>query len=288
MTLPLTLVVSIACAIGFSAYSIYPWLEKLWSRWMSEQVSAIVSTREKMFLKITPNRVWMEILISTFLGAVFGFLLSNGYGLLTFVFTLFMATIGYQIPKIWTQFQFKKRSDRIDLQLVDALNLMANSLKSGLNLAQVIQVVVQEMPVPLSQEFGLVLSQQTLGVTLDEALEKMAQRIPSEDVRIAVHSVLILRETGGDLAETFETIANTIRERRKVAGKIQGMTQQGRTQGLILFFMPIVLGAVLYSINPGFLTPLFTTQLGWIMIIVMLTFQMIGGLWMRKIVTIEV
>lgn len=165
---------------------------------------------------------------------------------------------------------------------------MANSLKSGLNLPQVIQVLVEEMPKPIADEFSLVLSQQKLGLTIDEAMEKMMNRVPSDDLAVALNSVLILRETGGDLAETFDTIANTIRERRKIEGKINAMTQQGRTQGLILILMPFALAALLYTVNPDFLRPLLTTQFGWMMIGLVLVLQLLGGLWMRKILTIDV
>ena len=140
----------------------------------------------------------------------------------------------------------------------------------------------------MAQEFALVLSQEKLGLTLDEALEKMLERIPSEDLAIAIHSVLILRETGGDLSETFETIATTIRERRKVSGKIKSMTQQGKLQGLILLLLPFGLGAMLYVVNPPYIIPMVTTQLGWIMIFIMLIFQGVGALWIKKIVNIDV
>jgi tight adherence protein B len=110
----------------------------------------------------------------------------------------------------------------------------------------------------------------------------------SDDLAIAIHSVLILRETGGDLSETFETIASTIRERRKVSGKIKSMTQQGKLQGLILLLLPFGLAAMLYVVNPPYIIPMVTTQLGWIMIFVMLIFQGVGALWIKKIVNIDV
>lgn len=286
--IPFLIALLIALSIGFASFSVYSKIENRLSSVLKSQVSWIVQTQEKMFLVTSDSKVLWTIIVSTFGLAFFGFYMSYGYGLLTFIFTTFCSFIGYSLPRLWTQYQWQQRIQRFDRQLIDALNLMANSIKSGLNLTQVIQVVVEEMPKPLSQEFGLVLSQQTLGLTLDEALEKMAGRIPSEDLNVAIHSILILRETGGDLAETFDTIANTIRERRKVDGKIKSMTQQGRTQGLMLFLMPFGLATVMYYLNPGFLTPLFTTRLGWMMIMVMLFFQLIGGLWIKKVVTIEV
>jgi tight adherence protein B len=275
-------------AVSFLAYHFYPSLESKYQKYLKEYVGWVVTTREHMFRPVVARKVELIIFTSTGLGLLLGFYVAHGYGWITLVFTLVFGVIGWSIPRFWVELAWQQRVRLFDGQLVDALHLMANSLKSGLNLPQVIQVLVEEMPNPISQEFGMVLSQQKIGLTIDEALEKMLDRMPSEDLAVAVHSVLILRETGGNLAETFEVIAGTIRERRKVDGKIRAMTMQGKMQGTILFLMPFGLAAVLYYSNPGFLDPLFSTQLGWMMILVMLIFQTLGGLWIKKIITIDI
>jgi tight adherence protein B len=267
---------------------VFPRLESLGGRQVGDYVSWVVLTRERMFRPVTPARVRLWVAIATLSGALFGYVLSHGYGWITLVFTVFLAWVGFSLPRLIVQLAWQQRIRLFDRQLIDALNLMANSLRSGLNLPKVIEVLVEEMPNPVAQEFGLVVSQQKLGLTIDEALAKMVDRVPSEDLTLAINSILILRETGGDLSETFEVIAATIRERRKVDGKIKAMTAQGKTQGTILFLMPFGLAALIYYLNPGFLTPLFTTRLGWLMILVMLFFQLLGGLWIRKVVTIDV
>jgi len=275
-------------AMASAGYFSYSWLESFVSRTLGQYIDWMISTYEKMFQSVSRKNILLAIFGSTALSTYVGYIISHGYGIITFFFTLLFAWVGWSVPRWWVMMAWQRRLRKFDHQLIDGLNLMANSLKSGLNLPQVIQVLVQEMPNPISQEFGLVLSQQKVGLTLDEALEKMVERVPSEDLSVAMHSVLILRETGGDLAETFDVIATTIRERRKVDGKIQAMTQQGKTQGLLLFFMPFALGTLLYFMNPDYITPMFSTRLGWMMIIVMLFFQAIGGLWLKKIVTIDI
>ncbi len=277
-----------AVAVGLLAYLSYPLVETATDRGLKRYIDWVVDLQERMFHPVSRRGVLLFILISPLAFGLVGFVLSYGQGWATAIFSGVFAFFGWLLPRLVVSFQWQRRLARFDVQLVDGLNLMANSLKSGLNLNQVIQVLVKEMPNPISQEFGLVLSQEKLGLTVDEALAKMTERIPSEDLSLAVHSVLILRETGGDLSETFDVIAATIRERRKVDGKIKAMTQQGKMQGLLLILMPFGLGGMIYIMNPGFLEPLFTTRLGWMMIAVMLLFQLVGALWVKKVVTIHV
>ena len=122
----------------------------------------------------------------------------------------------------------------IDDQLVDALLLMANALKAGLSLQQALELVVREMKPPISDEFGRLVKEIHLGRLTDDALRRFAERVPLEDVRLAVDSILTLRETGGNLSETFQVIAHTIVERKKVQGKIKAMTAQGMSQGILI------------------------------------------------------
>lgn len=182
-----------------------------------------------------------------------------------------------------------KRINQFTSQMVDALTLMANGLRSGLNMAQSLQNVVDEMDGPVRQEFGLVLSENKLGVTFERALENMADRLhPSEDVRMFVTSVNILRETGGNIAETFDTITTTIRERIKLKNKIDAMTAQGRSSALIVGGLPWGIGLVLYVLDPKNMTLLFVTPQGWAILAGVLALEFIGFIVISKIVAIKV
>ena len=149
-------------------------------------------------------------------------------------------------------------------------------------------MVKEELYDPMSQEFALVLSQQRLGVPLEDALLSLEKRIDTEDVQIMVTSINILRQSGGNLTETFDTIAHTIRERKKVQGRIRSMTAQGVSQGFIIVCMPFVLAGVLYMMDPELIRRLWTTWIGLVMILFMLLLQTLGALMIRKIVRIEV
>lgn len=196
---------------------------------------------------------------------------------------------GWQLPLIHLERVVKPgRISAFSSQMVDGLTLMANALKSGLNVPQALHIVSSEMPNPISQEFGLVLNQNKVGLSMEKAFENLAMRIPTEDVNMFVTSVNILKETGGNVAETFDTIVNTIRERLKIENKIKAMTAQGMTSAIIVSILPWGLAAVLYTVDPVMMTPLFVHPLGWAILAVIIMLQAIGFIVVKKLVTIRV
>ena len=153
---------------------------------------------------------------------------------------------------------------------------------------QAMQRVTEIMGAPIRNEFQQVITQTQFGQSLEEALVDLGERIPKPDVQMFVTAINILKETGGNMAETFETIVYVIRERQKVEKKIQAMTAQGLMQGLIVSMIPLVLVGVFFVIDPAFIMPMFNTTLGLVLCFVMLTLEIIGGLIIKKIVTIKV
>jgi tight adherence protein B len=198
-------------------------------------------------------------------------------------------TIGmWSVPKIFVRNLWEKRCSAFVNQMVDAMTLMSNGVKAGLSVQQCMERVVENMPNPISQEFGLVLGQMRIGRSMAESLNELGMRIPRPDVQMFVTSVNILNETGGNLAETFGTITFTIRERQKIEKKIEALTAQGVTQGVIISMVPFLLMGVFYIIDPNYVNPLFTTALGLVALFMMITLQVIGGLMIRKMVKINV
>jgi tight adherence protein B len=198
-------------------------------------------------------------------------------------------TVGlWSLPKIFVRMLWDKRCGAFVNQMVDGMTLMANGIKAGLSVQQCMERVQENMPNPISQEFGLVLSQMRLGRSLQDSLNELGTRVPRPDVQMFVTAVNILQETGGNLGETFQTITSTIRERQKVEKKIEALTAQGITQGIIISMVPLFLLGVFYVVDPKYVEPLFTTALGLVAILMMITLQVIGGLMIRKIVRINV
>ena len=172
--------------------------------------------------------------------------------------------------------------------MVDALTIMANGIKSGSNPQQSMSRVVEIMGNPVRAEFAQVMTQVQFGQSFEEALTDLGERIPRPDVQMFVTAINILKETGGNLAETFSTIVSTIRERQKLEKKISAMTAQGIMQGIIVTCIPFVLLAVFMFIDPDYMKPMFNTTMGIILLMAMLGMQAIGGFVIKKVVTIKV
>jgi tight adherence protein B len=203
-------------------------------------------------------------------------------------FAIIMTIVGWKTPKPIVDWIYRRRVKKFVLQMVDALALMSNGMKSGLSIVQSLGLVTEEMADPIKQEFSLILSQNKLGVPLEEAFTGLSNRIESDDVEMFVTSVNILKETGGNLAETFDIIVATIRDRIKVESKIDAMTAQGLYQGVLVMAIPPILGFVFYQSDPDFMRPLFTTTLGWVLIMVIFLLEAVGFFVIMKIIKIDV
>jgi tight adherence protein B len=248
----------------------------------------VIKRLDLMFVEIDHKRITGAMLMGSFgLGALF-FAMFWPNILVGLAAGCVVTVLGWRIPKILVDAYYLKRASKFVDQMVDGLTLMSNGLKSGLSIPQAMKLIVDNMPNPIAQEFELMLSQNTLGVSLEEVLNDLAKRIPYSDVQMFVTAVNILKDTGGNIAETFDTIAKTIRERIKVEKKIAAVTAQGVMQGTIITLTPFALIVVFYFMDPAYISPLFTQTLGWIILAVMLALQIIGGLLIRSIVKIKV
>lgn len=270
---------------------VYLWFDILFGRFLKNTLGnrdEMLKYLDMMHVQADPVRILIIHLLATAgLGAVFFLLLwpHTTLGLIVFVAT----TIGmWKIPLLYVKRQWEKRCGSFVNQMVDGLTIMANGIKAGLSVTQSMDRVVENMPNPISQEFRLALSQIRIGRSVEEALLDLGERIPKPDVQMFVTAINILKETGGNLAETFQTIVVTIRERQKVEKKIEAMTAQGIMQGLIVSMVPIGLIALFYFIDPGYISPMFTSTLGIILLLVMFVLIIIGGLAIRRVVTIKV
>ncbi|HLD73517.1 MAG TPA: type II secretion system F family protein [Bdellovibrionota bacterium] len=282
------LALAIGAFIFWLVFSNFETLSQKFNFSLSNTVDDIVRKLDSLFIEVKSEKVLKILIISSLVGFILFFLLFLPYwyvGLFMGVLWIFFAL---RIPKIVIDFLIKRRISKFSSQMVDGLTLMSNALKSGLSLVQGIGLIVDEMPNPFSQEFNLILSQQKVGVPLDEAFTKLAERLPSEDVQMFVTAIVILRETGGNLSETFDTVVHTIRERIKVEKKISALVFMGVMQGAIVTAIPFVLLLVLYVVDPQHVTVLFTNVWGYFILGAMISMQLLGGLMIKKIVTIRV
>ncbi|MFH1156007.1 MAG: type II secretion system F family protein [Pseudomonadota bacterium] len=204
------------------------------------------------------------------------------------VVAFFMAFLGYKLPKPAILFLKWRRRTKFDEQLSDGLMMVANSLRAGLSLVQAVEMVSKEAKVPLNQEFELILREQRLGLSLDEAFAHIAVRMPGKDTKIMVNAVLILLSSGGNLPERFESLSKTIQERKRIQKKIKSMTAEGETQAWILSVLPLVLALVMNSMNAEAFSLLYTTALGWMIIALMVLLESLGIFFMVKATKVSV
>jgi tight adherence protein B len=251
-----------------------------YARWFSIELEA-------MFEEMSPALARRYITLMIGAAFVLGFLAGGGVAGRLALGTLF-GVAGYFGPWAFVTYRRKKRLDTIDDQLVDALVMMSNALTAGLSLQQAFELVVREMRPPIADEVGRLVREIHLGRLMDDALRRMMERIPLEDVRLVVEAILTLRETGGNLSDTFEVIAQTVVERKKVQGKIKTMTAQGMTQGVLICTMPIALMILFSFIDPTYMQPFFTTPIGWMLLALVVVLDAMGMWLMVKLVKVDV
>jgi len=192
------------------------------------------------------------------------------------------------LPMLFVQVSIDRRKNRFNEMLPDTISMLAGSLRAGYSMLQAISLASEESKPPISDEFKRVLSETRLGLSIEVALNKMAARVESDDFHWMVLAINIQREVGGNLAEILDIVAKTIRERETLKRQIKTLTAEGRLSSYILIALPFAITAILLVINPGYMSLLFTNVLGWIMAGVAGILMIIGIIWMRKIVSIEV
>jgi tight adherence protein B len=195
---------------------------------------------------------------------------------------------GGSLPLLWILWRRRGRFKKFAKQLPDAMELIARALRSGHSLASGLHVIVEEMPEPISKEFGMAYEEQNLGVPIEDALKSMLDRMPNMDLKLFVTAVVIQRQAGGNMAEILDKIGYLIRERFKILGQVQALTGEGRISGVVLMGLPIALFLAVYHLNAEYVMLLFTDALGRKMILVAVVLQILGAVCIKKIVNIKI
>ncbi|MCK4658185.1 MAG: type II secretion system F family protein [Phycisphaerae bacterium] len=191
-------------------------------------------------------------------------------------------------PIFYLKFRRKRRLSKLTNQLPDVFAMMGQALRAGHGLASAIQLIHEQMPDPISTEFGRVFHEQNLGIKIEDALLSMADRLDSLDVRFFVTAVLIQRQTGGDLAEVLDKIGGVIQQRIELFGLVSGLTAEGRLSGWVLFLLPVVVFGASFVLNREYAMVLLTDPRGKLMLCIAIGMQMVGMAMIRWIVNIKV
>lgn len=222
------------------------------------------------------------------LGAVFvGFLLGDIL-LHSPIFGLLVGVGGYFVPGLWLHRRLKQRARKFGEQLGEAVMMMSSSLRAGYSMMQALETVSREMEQPIADEVHRVTLEVGVGIAVEEALNHLVQRVKSTDLELMTIAMNVQREVGGNLAEILDTIASTIRERQELQGEVRTLTAQGRISAYIISGLPLVLAVALYIINPHYMSALWTTTIGWVMLVVAGIMLVVGFFVTRKVASVEV
>jgi len=202
--------------------------------------------------------------------------------------SLLAAVLGFFAPRWYVSYLQGKRLKAFNDQLGDIISMMVNGIRAGYSVLQAMEAVAKEMDEPASEEFGRVVKEVQLGLSLEQALDNLLRRVPSDDLDMTVTAIKVQQEVGGNLAEVLDTISFTIRERVRIKGEIRALTAQARASGYVVSFLPIGVALLVYTINPRFMGPMFTDPCGWMMLGVAGAGIISGFFITRKIADIEV
>lgn len=239
-------------------------------------------TLSGMFIFMNPKRLFYLNLLIMIISLLVALCLTRSLVIIGSI-----GVISFLLPKFWISMKKKQRLMKFESQLVDTLVMMASAMRSGMSVLQAIELVEKEQDPPTSQEFGLVLREYKVGVHLEEALENLAARVALDDLSMLVISMNIVLDAGGNLTEMLDTLAELIRKRKKLDGKIKSLTAQGKLQAVVVTLLPTGIGVMMYMMDKNMMMRMFNTTLGMIMLGIMVSLQLLGFIMIRKITTLE-
>lgn len=256
---------------------------KFWNEYQSTFSESASNNLGDMFMFVDPQKLFIFNIIGVVVIPIVVWLISRN--LIASVAALAgMVALPWWIYKTIKENRFKK----FEQQLPEALMAISSNLQAGASLQMAFESLIAEQPKPLNQEFELLMRQTRIGVDMETALSNMEKRLPIADFIVVVSAIKISREVGGNLIEVMEKLANTLRRKSAMEGKIESLTSQGRLQGKVMTGLPILLGVILMQIEPKAMSMMFTTPMGWATLAVIVVMEVLGYLTIVKITSIDV
>lgn len=244
----------------------------------------------RQFLDINVKYIVLgTLLVFCVVGAMFGVAAGGFVGVLLFVVFFAMGlTFGLKMPGFVLNILKRQRGDKVNAQLMDALILLSNSLKSGMDIVQGFDMVSRDLKPPISDEFSLVIKNYKLGSPFEKALEGMEDRIDSRLLSYMVKAIVLQRQVGGNLTKIFERIVENIREESKLEEKLQAMTAQQRIQAIVVGVMPWVMVGVMFMFQPDTMISFYTSTIGIVVLFMCIVWIGIGIKMVNKLGEIKV
>ena len=250
-----------------------------------DNAQAVVQRVDRYMREEELKKMYQFILLGPIiLGAAGAYFFPDGRKIIGLIIGVFF---GYMLPRLYVSRLISVRKQKFNDQLTDSIMIMSSSFRGGLSLVQAFESVVDEMPEPSKGEFGVVLGENKMGVSLDESLNRLFLRMPSPAMQQMVTAILLARETGGNLPIIFTRIVNSTRERKKVEKNIQTLTVQGKIQAFVMTGLPIFFFFTVSGSNPHFFDTMFNSPRGQQLMILCLVLWILGALSIWKISTFK-
>lgn len=279
----LLLSILILCSVILISFSLLPLLMQKIQSWQYKQEAAVAKEMDKMFYDKSPKNIVMLYFILPLVLGIGGYIFLNSQ-----IFMALGAVIGLAIPNFILKTRYKLRIQKFNDQLLDAVNMLSSCIKGGLSLLQGLEVLVEEMPAPMSQELGLVVRENKMGIPLEECLSRLNKRMNIDELGLVINALLVARETGGELPKVFSRLSITIRDNRKLRESIKTLTLQGRMQGAIMSFLPIAFVVWVLSVNKHHFDIMLSSDLGRMLLIIAVILQAVGMVLIKIFSTIKI
>ncbi|HXG35558.1 MAG TPA: type II secretion system F family protein [Dehalococcoidia bacterium] len=226
-------------------------------------------------------------LLAAGLCALLPLFILRGQGVSALLAPLF-ALSGFMLPALVLYWRKEQRIALVNRQLVEALQLISNAMRSGFAFTQAVENATRQLAPPLQDEFHQFLHDVRLGARLDDALLALSSRTGSYDLDMVVTAILVQRTSGGNLSEILDNVTETMRERDRIRGEIRSLTAHQRLTGLILSVYPVLLGLIFFALAPSQMSLLFTETLGRVLLGIALGLQTVGALAIRRLLVIDI
>ena len=254
-----------------------------YGRYQSDFTERAENSFDQLFMFVDTKKLFfINLGLILFVPALIYWLTGSLLYIVLILFAIFL------MPKYVLKVMEKRRREAINQALPDALAQIAGAMRAGATFLNALETMVEETDGPISQEFSLMLREQRMGLTLNESLENVAERVQTEEMDLMITAAQISRELGGNLSDIFERLSHTLRRKIEMEGKIDALTSQGKLQGWVVSALPFFIILALCAIEPESMRPIFTTLLGWIFLTIIVVLEILGAVMIKKIVTIDV
>jgi tight adherence protein B len=280
---PLIIACSVASFVFIVVQFVLPKLLISFQEYGNRTSNMTASSLINLFIFVDPKKIIFGLIVIWLLLLLLFWAASENL-----IFALLISASTAAVPHILLKFLKQHRMSQFLRELPDAILGIANMMKAGSNLTMAMEAMVAETKGPIAQEFGLFMRELRMGVVFDTALDNLYARMPLQELQLVIAGMKISREVGGSLAEVLARLADTIRRKLEMEGKIKSLTAQGKLQGVVMSALPLLVGYVLYQIEPAAMGHLFTDYWGWLVCGVIICGEYIGYRWIKKIVAIDV